>query len=564
MNEVYLKIIKEKCYDKNGNIISHCNKKIWWDKKDITDIYEDILKYTSFLSINSFMKQRLYHYMNDIKSIPICNYNDCNNSVKWQKSYYAEYCSTKCSSNATLEKRKNTCIEKYGTDNPSKSKIIKDKIKETNLEKYGVHNYSLTREFNSYIKEKWIENREDWLEKRKLNLQKYGYVYPFQNNDILEKTKKTMYEKYGTYNPLQVPEINKKMKETNLERYGTSSFLQKDISPEFLDNRNNKIFFENLLKDYSLKELSIKFNISYSLLCQTLNDLSIDIKKYFNNEIEIYNYLNEHIDSKIIRNDRKILDGKEIDIYIPDYSLAIEHNGTYWHSDKIISDKKYHLKKTLKCLENNVQLLHIFENEWKSKNHILKSIINTKIKNTKKIYARNCIIKKLDKTQEQTFLNNTHIQGFCPSIISYGLFFQDKLVQIISFGKPRFNKSYEWELLRLSSELNTVVVGGANKLYKKFVKDINPSSVISYCDLRFFNGNTYERLGFKFSHLSEPNYYYVDQYGDLHSRYKFQKHKLKNKLENYDHNLSEDKNMKNNGYNKIYDCGNKVFIWKPN
>lgn len=562
MNRLYLDIIKEKCYDKNGNIISHCNKKTWWDKKDISNIYEDILNYTDFLSAESFMRQRLYHYTNDIKYIPICNYTECNNNVKWQKSYYAEYCSTKCTSRSTLEKRKKTCIEKYGFDNPSKSEIIKNKIKETNLEKYGVDNYSLTPEFSLYIKEKWNENKEDWLEQRKLNLEKYGYIYPFENNEILEKSKKTMYKKYGTCNPLQVPEINKKMKETNIKRYGTSSFLQKDISYEFLDNRNNKMFFENLLKNYSLKDLSTRFKISYSLLCQNLNKLGIDIKKYYNNETEIYNYLNEQIDSKIIRNDRKILNGKEIDIYIPEYLLAIEHNGTYWHSDRLISDKQYHLKKTLKCLENNIQLLHIFENEWKFKRDILKSIINVKIKNTKKIYARNCVIKKIDKTQEKIFLNKTHIQGYYPSTLSYGLFFEDKLVQIISFEKSRFNKSYEWKLLRLSSELNTVVVGGANKLYKKFIKDLNPISVISYCDLRFFDGNTYEFLGFKFSHLSEPNYYYVDQYGNLHSRYKFQKHKLKNKLKIYDDNLSEDKNMKNNGYNKIYDCGNKVFIWK--
>ena len=50
----------------------------------------------------------------------------------------------------------------------------------------------------------------------------------------------------------------------------------------------------------------------------------------------------------------------------------------------------------------------------------------------------------------------------------------------------------------------------------------------------------------------------------LHSRHKFQKHKLESILNIYDHNLTEAQNMFDNGYRRIWDCGNLVYIWKSN
>ncbi len=133
----------------------------------------------------------------------------------------------------------------------------------------------------------------------------------------------------------------------------------------------------------------------------------------------------------------------------------------------------------------------------------------------------------------------------------------------MSFGKSRYSKKYEWELIRFCNKLNYNVVGGASRLFKHFIKTYDPNNIISYCDIRVFTGELYEKLGFSYSHTSKPDYFYFKKPNyTLYSREMFQKHKLKNLLEIYDETLTEKENMFNNGYRRIWDCGNKVYIWK--
>jgi hypothetical protein len=130
----------------------------------------------------------------------------------------------------------------------------------------------------------------------------------------------------------------------------------------------------------------------------------------------------------------------------------------------------------------------------------------------------------------------------------------------MTFGKCRFDKKHEWELLRFCNKLGYHVPGSASKLLKYFEKTYKPTSLVSYADRRWSIGNVYEKLGFKFSHNSLPNYWYFKNNSLLlESRVKYQKHKLKNLLENFDENKTEVENMKANGYNRIFDCGNMVF-----
>jgi hypothetical protein len=560
MNLLYVDIIKEKCFN-NEKLNPHTNKKEWWIKNNLEHIYDDIFVNTAFLPLSSKINQRIYTYVNNLTETPKCKKYDCNNNVNWHNGKYLTYCSPKCNSLSTLEKRKETNSKKYGVDNPFKSKEIKEKIRETTIEKYGVENFSKTDKFKKEMSEKWKNNKEEWLEKRNENIQNYGYKYPFENKEILKKSKDTLFEKYGKYHPLQVEEILQKVKNTNIEKYGVSNFLQKDISNVFLENRNNKLFFENLLKTHSIKQISIMFNISYSLLCQTLVNLDFNLGNYSGNEVEIFEFISKAVNTNIIRNDRKQLNGKELDIYIPEYNLAIEHNGIYWHSDEKI-DKNYHLNKTKACEEKGINLIHIFEHEWLNKKEIVKSILNSKFNKTRKIYARNCIVKKVEKKVEKSFLEKNHIQSYYHSAVCYGLYYDEELVQLMSFGIPRFGKKYQWELLRLSTKLNISVIGGSSKLFNRFIIEYDPDNIVSYCDVRYFSGNIYSTLGFNFLHISSPNYYYVNKNGEFGSRYKFQKHKLKTILKNYDNMLSEWQNMKSNGYSRIWDCGNKVYIYQ--
>jgi len=270
--------------------------------------------------------------------------------------------------------------------------------------------------------------------------------------------------------------------------------------------------------------------------------------------------------TKITNNDRHLIKPLEIDIVCEVKKIAIEYDGIFWHSsyDMLSENKNYHLNKTELCEAKGIQLFHIFENEWLDpiKQSIWKSIIANKLGKSTRLYARNCEIKTVSNVQKCEFLKANHLQGDCPSSVNVGLYHNNELVSIMTFSKSRFSKKYDWELLRFCNVLNTSVIGGASRLLKCF-RTMKSGSIVSYADKRRSDGNLYKQLGFTHSHDSKPNYWYFKN-GDilLESRVKYQKHKLSSLLEQFDSVLSESENMYNNGYRKIYDCGNQVWFLK--
>ena len=257
-----------------------------------------------------------------------------------------------------------------------------------------------------------------------------------------------------------------------------------------------------------------------------------------------------------------------MDIYIPDKKLAIEFNGLYWHSynkPESPKEKQYHYTKYAVCKNNDIQLLQIFEDEWRdpNKKDIWKSLILNKLGISKKIiYGRKCEIKEIDIEKYKTFCQENHLFGYLDAKIKIGLFHQNELVFVVSFSKSRYDKKFDYELVRLCSKKHYTVVGGASKLLSYFIKNYS-GSLISYCDLRYSSGTIYKKLGFTFSHISPPNYFYVP-YGSLirESRLPYQKHKLSKQLENFNPDLSEAQNMFNHGFRRIWDCGQMVFHLK--
>ena len=273
-------------------------------------------------------------------------------------------------------------------------------------------------------------------------------------------------------------------------------------------------------------------------------------------EDEIVNWLQCLSIQNIQKGTKGVIHPYELDIYLPDYSLAIEFNGLYWHSELQGKDKNYHLTKTNLCKEKGIELIHIFEDEWIEKQDIVKSIIKNKlglIEN--KIYARECVIKEVDKEEALLFLMNNHLQESVICKYFYGLYLKNELVQLVGIGKSRFNKGYEWELIRSCSKIDTVVIGGFNKLMRHVIDTLNIDNIVSYVDKRYFNGKGYK--DWALIGESSPNYFYTKEYLDRESRLKYQKHKIikteDNKL------LTEWQIMQLAGYDRIWDCGNKVY-----
>jgi len=268
----------------------------------------------------------------------------------------------------------------------------------------------------------------------------------------------------------------------------------------------------------------------------------------------------EKIGKKLITQAR-MLDGKEIDIYLPEHNLGIEINGLYWHSEKF-KTFTYHQEKSGTAENQGIQLLHFWEHQINNKALIVKSMLRIKLGLAKlRIFARECSIRKIESAQAKVFLDSNHLQGNIASSLQYGLFLDEKLVSVMTLGKPRFNKQYEWEIIRLATLINTVVVGGASKLFSAFCRENSPKSVISYADLDYADGGVYKNLGFTFKGFSNPSYFWVKGHTAV-PRYRTQKHKLHNLLgTEFDPNLSERENMQNAGYLRVFNSGNAIFTW---
>ena len=275
--------------------------------------------------------------------------------------------------------------------------------------------------------------------------------------------------------------------------------------------------------------------------------------------------INDYIESlgfETIVNHKKILEGIEIDIYIPSLKVGFEYNGLFWHSERMGKDKNYHITKQEKAFDKGVKLYHIFSDEWINTEEIVKSKIRHLLGvSGNSIYARKCIIKEINSKDKGDFLKKYHIQGNDKSSIKLGLYYQNELVSVMTFSKPRRalgskDEQGSYELVRYSSNN---VVGGASKLLKYFIKKYNPKKIFSYADRRWTlnKNNLYTKIGFEITSEGKPNYWYCVRDNKRLHRYNFRKDKLVK--EGYDKSKTENQIMLEIGYDKVWDCGNYKY-----
>ena len=278
---------------------------------------------------------------------------------------------------------------------------------------------------------------------------------------------------------------------------------------------------------------------------------------------EVYNFIKSHYPGTIMTDDRTLISPKELDIYVPEKMIAFEYCGNIWHSEKFGKDKNYHFDKYKQCLEKGVQLISIFEDEWKLK----KDICMCRIKNlmgiqSNSIYARECNVSILEQEKAKDFLNNNHLQGFCSADIHYGLTYDNKIVSIMSFKNMEdTSKPHDWELVRFANVINSRIVGSASKLLKQFTATHKGVSLSTFSDSRWCNGSFYEKIGFTFDYEIDPSYYYVGNYTNwrLRHRFTFNKNRLMEIFKETDTQKTEHQIALENGLFRVYDCGHKKY-----
>lgn len=508
-----------------------------------------------------------------------CKVCTCGNLIRSK----AKHCSSKCSNSSAevMMKKENTVMKHYGVKSALQSEEVQDKRKKTCMERYGVDHISKVKEIQekreNTMNERFgaktnLMNEECKKKIAETNLQKYGFIRPSENEEIKAKIIKTNLERYGAGSFTASEKGKETVRNIVLEKYGVENVGQvKEIAEKRAETLRRKLYkhFDDFNKEfidahffydgvYHSDEIQEYFGLPQSTCSKNMIKLYGDYPcsvQRSKGEKSICEYL-DSLGVKYEISDRNILKPQELDIVIPSIKLAIEYDGYYWHSDKF-KDKNYHLEKTEKCSEEGYQLFHIFEFDDLD---IWKSMIANKLKMNEKIYARKCVVKDVSYADMVKFLDENHLQGSCPSKINLGLYYNDELVEIMTFGKPRFSKDAEYELLRLCTKKFKCVIGGSSKLFKAF-RDRYSGSVLSYANRRFSSGGIYESLGFTCCGSTNPNYFYV-KCGVSLSRYQCQKHKLKNILEKFDPQLTEVQNMENNGYDRIFDCGNMKYIMK--
>ena len=251
------------------------------------------------------------------------------------------------------------------------------------------------------------------------------------------------------------------------------------------------------------------------------------------------------------------------DFYIKEFNYLIFIIDPEMYNEKTTNNKfLYDLRKKLDEME--IESLFIYKSEIVKNYEIYWNRLLYKFNiNSVSVYARQCEVKEIDNDTYKKFLKEFHLQGYVSSKIKLGLFYNDILISIMSFGVPRFTKNYEYELSRYCSRTGYKIVGGASKLFTFFVKNYNFNNIICYSDMMIGYGNFYEKLGFKRLNDTGPGFqWYHPNTQQIYNRRGFWKNQLSKKLESFDPQISAHNNMRNNGYYKIFNLGNNVFVYE--
>lgn len=401
--------------------------------------------------------------------------------------------------------REQTNEAKFGTKNPMQNPDTVDKMKQNNLEKYG---------------KEWIVMEGENKEKQHSTMQsKYGYMYTSQVPKFKDQARNTMLTKYGGEYTMTSPTLREQVIQTNLQRYGVPFYCMTDDYQKYQRN-----LISSVNKKFAEKLESVGLKISFE----------------------------------------KRIGNRQFDLEVVGQNILVEINPTITHNSYMSIfnkeshglDRMYHFNKSMLASSTGYRCIHVFD--WDDQDKIVNVLNPSKIT----LYARNLTVKEVSDPQCKEFEVKYHLQNSCKNqSVKYGLFDDNELVEIMTFGKPRYTQQYEWELLRLCTSSDCAVVGGAEKLFKHFIQEHDPKSIISYCDLSKFNGDVYQRLGMELDHISPPAKIWSNGTERITDNLLRQRGYDQLFNTNYGKGTSNEALILENGWLPVYDCGQAVYIF---
>jgi very-short-patch-repair endonuclease len=383
--------------------------------------------------------------------------------------------------------------------------------------------------------------------------QRLGVDNPSKFLGVIQKIAATKQLRYAD------PAYNNRAKATNTVQslYGVDHYSRHLWSNTTSNILLNASILEEFADNKTVNQIADLLNVAPTTVRNKLYDAEIS---NFSSRKNQYEHLIEKclIENNVTyqKNNRKILNGLELDFYLPDYQLAIEVNGIFWHSESMGKDRSYHLNKTTLCNNKDIQLLHFWDYQIDNNPDLVLSMINHTLGLSKtKIGARQTQVRELSATEYTGFLKEHHLQKSVNSKVKLGLYFKDSIVAVMGFGSSRFKRN-EYELHRFAVRQGVHVSGGASRLFKAFLnKYCVCNKIISYADRDISQGRLYAVLGFKFVHSTPPSYFYFKG-RDVFSRQQFQKHKLADRINTFNPALTEWQNMQLNNFNRFWTTGN--------
>ncbi len=506
------------------------------------------------------------------------------------------------------KKIKETCLKKYGVDNPIKTPGAYEKRIKTCLEKFGVEEFLSSKDVRKQIEATNMErygvptqlHREEIQEKiKQINLERYGTETPSNCPEFIEKRKQTMLERYGFDNPFKVPEINKKIRENMIKTFGAEYPLQsKEIQDRIKKNNYEKYGNERWggykylikSKEYWLDQKFNKCKINpnqklppkwtqgcrnkFEIICSCGKIWKPQFFAIYNGAIkscghntgtsfaeqEVYNYIKNELDDNALH--RYKFKGYEFDIYIPDKKIAIEYNGLYWHSEECTGDKLKDYKKYKFCQENNIHYISIFEDEWIENPNRIKSFLKNLLATNKdriKIRPQQLKVEYKESIDNKIreFLNKYHYaEGRLGFKHLWCCYYDNVLIGILGIGHPsRQSKEINLELKRVCLHSDYKCYGLWSYLLKNYVKPkLNGQAIISFSDNRRDTGNLYIKLGFEKIAELKPNYYWCK------GQKRFHKSALRKTEEEKLTDKTETQLRQEQGYFKIWDCGKNKWL----
>ena len=475
-------------------------------------------------------RQILYHASIGSNAIPTCA---CGTQVKWNADAFAyrKYCSKSCTAKASVSERKKHNLSTIGVEWHSQTEEWKSKIAKTSLANFGTTHYSKTAEY--------LESRT------RSNRAKYGVDHVMQLPAVVDTVKSTNVERYGVDNPAKSADVKSKISNTNLIRYGTNCVLSNNAIRETIAATNlEKYGVSNPQQNAAIKRKAVdttRLNYYSTYQLAKLNDVewlreqqstrsvgeiasalsvsSSNLCKIFHkHDIEIVNHSSSSLERKLqeyytakniqfVANTRSIIAPRELDLYFPEYGVAVEVNGCYFHSEQFGKDSTYHISKTRACEEQGIRLLQFWDYEVESKFDVITSIIDKSLGILPIVDATHCSVVFDRSSANEFFKENSLVEmrgNMCIGLEQDG--------QLICCADVNYHCAC-YEILNISTVCGLHIANIVNVLVAYVTRNFDADYIVATVDLRVGTTTEFLAAGFEIVENIEPQYFLINSSG---------------------------------------------------